>query len=197
MTQVAQGHQPDLSSAMLVDRGSGNWILQINSSLTALQYEVKSRFGENAYSSPAEFQQLVNQHMRRSINLVFNGTDTASISNSFVKLGHSSSVVLELNNVPSDVLVVAISIESFKDINRNKCAFGIVQEGTSSAQIMLSNTNGHQTRLAKENGKFVSKPESVTLDITKYHYLSFAILICALGVVGFQSFRARRSVVYQ
>ncbi len=186
----AQAHQPDISTAMLIERENGDWLLQVNCSLTALQYEVTNHFGEDAYSTPEEFQKLVIQHMRENLSLVFNENESAMLDNAYVRLGHASSVVFELNNVPLDFREVAVSMASFKSINKHKCAFGIKQDETSSERVILDETNGHQSQLTKKNAKFVSEPKLGSFDITKYHYLSFALLI---GGFGLRRLYARRS----
>lgn len=192
VTFGASAHQPDISTAMLIEQGKGHWVLQLNTSLTALQYEVKTHFPEGAYKTPEEFQQLVIDHMRENLIVVFNKTDTTSLKNAYVKLGHAASVVFELSNVPETMNEVYVKNESFKDIHRNQCAFGIVKKGISSDQFALNENNQHEVRLILKEDQFVSVTADSNESIAVYLYIVLGLLTCVLGMLFFKTIKSKK-----
>lgn len=93
-------HQPDLSSTMLVEHEDGKWILQVRAALTAFEYEVNTHYGKDSYKTPEEFNALVIRHLSENISISFNANEVIELKNGQVKLGHETSAVFEVANVP-------------------------------------------------------------------------------------------------
>jgi hypothetical protein len=142
-----QAHQADISTTMLVERGEGQWLLQINASLAAFEYEVKTVFPEATFDSPEAFQQLVLDLMLANLEIDFNDGTKAKLHNGIVKLGHETNVVFELKSVPGDLASVSVRNTTFKDIHRNQSALVFLKKGFESKQQILDGSNGHTIRL--------------------------------------------------
>ncbi|SFA81603.1 hypothetical protein [Algoriphagus aquimarinus] len=186
----ATAHQSDISTAMLIERSEGQWVFQFNTSLTALQYEVQTIYGQNSYATPEEFQRLVIEHMKANFQLVFNQDNPAVISNTYVKLGHAFSVVFELEGVPAEISEVFVKSESFKDIYKNQSLFGIVRNGETSNQFILDNDNQHEARVLAEGDQFVS---AISGTDTNYLVISLGVLLLALGAALYYKFKQKSS----
>lgn len=141
-----QAHQPDISTTMLVERGEGRWLLQLNASLTAFEYEVKTVFPGKTYSTPAEFQQLVLDLVLAKVEIDFNDGTKAELLNGIVKLGHETNVVFELKNVPASLTSVSVRNSTFRDIHRNQSALVFLKKGFERKQQILDGSNGHTLR---------------------------------------------------
>jgi hypothetical protein len=146
-------HQPDISTTMLSQRDDGKWMLQITSSLTAFQAEVKARFSENAYASVEDFERLVLQHIRENVFFCINQRDTLLLGNAFVKVGHETSVVFEVAGMPENIASVQAQNTSFKDIHSNQSALIILKKGFQTKHFVLNNDNAHRANLIFDGQK--------------------------------------------
>lgn len=146
-------HQPDISTTMLSQRDDGKWMLQITSSLTAFQAEVKTRFSENTYASVEEFEGLVLQHVRENVLFCINQRDTLQLGNAFVKVGHETSVVFEVMGMPENIASVYAQNTSFKDIHSNQSALIILKKGLPKEHFVLNNDNAHCVNLTFDGQK--------------------------------------------
>lgn len=176
---IANAHQPDISSLTLIEQESGIWTVQINASMTAFQYEVRSAFGEDSYASPEEFNQLVLEHFRKNIMLRINGEDV-TLNKGFVKLGHATAAVFELGDVPVEIEHVWIKNEGFKNIHDSQSIFSIVKHGLNKKTLALSEDNNYQTIVSLENNEmFISETP------LNNRWSSSIIIIIALGMIIF------------
>jgi len=147
-------HQADISSTMLIERSPGNWVVQISSALTAFEYEVKTQYGENAFSTPEEFQALVIKHIRNGLAVKFNNKELRLINGS-VKLGHETNVLFELEDFPSTIKTIGVSNTSFINIPRNQSALVVLRKDIPRKQYVLSAKNKHTISLGIENSGIV------------------------------------------
>ena len=155
VTNVLYAHQPDQSSTMLVEKGDGDWVLQVRAALTAFEYEVLYNFGKDSYKTAEEFNELVLTHLRNSIDIVINA-DTISLEGGSVKLGHESSVLFELKNRITNIETVSVIQKSFVDISRNQSALVLLKKGMQPQQFILDENNSHEMNLEFRDSVFVA-----------------------------------------
>lgn len=152
---MVQGHQPDVSSTMLIEQPDGSWLLQVRASLTAFQYEVRNKYGEDSYDTPEKFQELVSQHLAEQLTVFFNQKDTAVLQNAYVKLGHETNVVFEVLGVPKIIKSLSVQNSSFQNIHRNQSALLVLKKGFPKEQYILNNSNQHTIELLVDGSQFV------------------------------------------
>lgn len=180
-------HQSNISSTMLIEKENGKWLLQIRSALTAFQYEVKAHYGEDSYDSPEAFQKLVLEHILKNTSLIFNHTETAKFINGYVKLGHESSVVFNVENIPTNIRHIEVKNESFKDISRNQSALIILKKGVSKEQFQLNEDNQHKANLVVEESSI--KLESLNRNKSSSQVLKFSSLGILLMMTAAGTYR--------
>lgn len=173
---VAQAHQADISTTMIIERDNNQWVVQISAALTAFQYEIQAHYGDSAYATPEAFQALVISHLKDNVSLSFNGKDTARIEHAYVKLGHETNVVFEISGVPAVIRSADIRNSSFKDIHRNQSALVLLKKGFSKQQFLLNNANQHTANLVV-NGK------AFQLAVTKIGNPGLALWLLAPGLL--------------
>ncbi|MGB6151726.1 MAG: hypothetical protein WBG48_07025 [Pricia sp.] len=154
ITMSAKAHQANVSTTMLVERENNTWVLQISTSLTAFQQEIRTHFSETPYKTPEEFQQMVLEHMKNNLNLSFNGNEDISFGKGFVKLGHDTKVVFEVFGIPLEIKSVLFQNTAFKDIHRNQSALILMKEGFSKEHFVLNNANNHTLKLYVDGNTF-------------------------------------------
>lgn len=154
-TYFAHGHQPDISSTMLVEQENGHWLLQVRASLTAFQYEIRNHYGENSYDSPEKFKDLVVEHIMQNFVLTGNDKDSIQLQNGYVKLGHETNVVFEMMGMPKDLDRMAITHKSFSNIHRNQSILLVLKQGVAKDQFILNESNDHTALLTLKDNRFV------------------------------------------
>ena len=191
VVNAAFGHQPDLSSTMLIEKADGQWVLQVRSALTALEYEVKYSESENEYETPEEFQQLVIDHIKDNIKISFN-KQAVTLDGGVVNLGHETSVVFILEGLHNTIDEIDITHTSFSKINRNKSLLIIMKDSLKPQQFVLDSKNGHQAQLYIQNGKFENRIKSDSLPMTPAHTPSWRwpmvglVFLLFFGVLGYR-----------
>jgi hypothetical protein len=167
-----KAHQPDISTTMLVEKDQNQWLLQISGALTGFQYAIKDHYGDAAYATPEEFQDLVLNHLQENLSIIFNDHDKVSFANGFVKLGHETNVVFEIKTVPNTIESIQVKNSSFKNIYHNQSALIILKKGIEQQQFILNNDNEHQVEVIINGNKFQLVKQSK------------AYLIYLLGALG-------------
>ncbi|WP_423999989.1 hypothetical protein [Maribacter sp. IgM3_T14_3] len=152
---LGYAHNPDASTIMLVEKENNIWVLQISSSLTAFQQEVRTHFAETPYKTPEEFQQMVLEHIKNNLDISFNDGSKITLGQGMVKLGHETKVVFEVFGIPSDLQSIRVRNTAFKDIGRSQSALFIFKDGFSKDQFILNNDNDHTLNLKVNGNKFV------------------------------------------
>lgn len=182
-----QAHHVDVSSTMLVEQSDNSWVLQIRTALTALDYEIKAKELETPYKTAEEFQALVLQHVKDNLQIYFNEEDEVELKNGRVKLGHESSIVFEVEGVPTIINSVYVKNSSFKNIHRNQSALIVLKQGFKKNQFTLNEKNEHAMRLKVADKQFEPFETIVmTSEITNNHNYTYAgIVFLLLGLVGF------------
>lgn len=143
----AKAHQADISSFTLVEEQPGHWMLQLNASMTAFQYEVRNAYGIDSYASPEEFNQLLLTHLKSNISIEVNGKNIM-LENGLVQLGHATTVAFELTGVPKTLETVFVKNKGFENINRSQAIFTIVKEGVDKSSFLLSEANEYQLKVS-------------------------------------------------
>jgi len=181
-----QAHQTEISSTMLVEQAPNNWVLQIRTALTGLDYEIKAKKLAKPYESVEEFQALVLQHVKDNMHIYFNEKDTVSLRNGKVKLGHESSVVFQVVGVPSTINSVYVKNTTFKNIHRNQSALILIKKGFKKRQFTLNNKNDHAMHLKVADAQFIPFEAAMmtaeippTSSYTTYVYAGIAFLLLA------------------
>ena len=142
-TVTASAHQADLSTTMLVERADGAWELHLIASLTAFQYEVQTHYGEDAYATPEAFEELVVEHLQRTIAVRFENREAVTLTPIRVALGHETRVAFSLTGVPETVAGVEVTNTAFADIHRNKSALVVIRPNAEQQHFELTAENGH------------------------------------------------------
>jgi len=154
-SKFAFAHQPDLSTVIISATDKGQVLLQINSSLTAFQSEIKYINGEGAYQTPEEFQDLVIQHFNENFTIILNEKDTLTFHNPEVFLGHETKIVTEIKGVPKNIERIYLKNGIFKDIHNNQSTVIFYLEGFPQKQnYTLSNDNNQELSLKLKNGEW-------------------------------------------
>ena len=167
---LGYAHNPDASTTMLVEKENNTWVLQISSSLTAYQQEVRT---------PEEFQQMVLEHIKNNLDISFNDGSKITLGQGIVKLGHETKVVFEVFGIPSDLQSIRVRNAVFKDIGRSQSALFIFKDGFSKDQFILNNDNDHTLNLKVNGNKFVeASQQNAGMDS------SYVILI-VMSLLGF------------
>lgn len=171
-----QAHQPDLASIILAEQEDNKWILQVRSALTAFDYEIEEYFGEGAYATPEEFQELVVNYTRERIAIRFNEGDAAVLQHGMVKLGHETNVIFQLEGIPETIHSLMVESSTFSDIPNSQGVLMIYKEGYAKNQFMLNKNNGHSIRLEADGTRFV------VADQQQGRAQPFLLLIAGLGL---------------
>ena len=176
---LGYAHNPDASTTLLVEKKNNTWVLQISSSLTAFQQEVRTHFAETPYKTPEEFQQMVLEHIKNNLDISFNDGSKITLGQGIVKLGHETKVVFEVFGIPSDLQSIRVRNAAFKDIGRSQSALFIFKDGFSKEQFILNNDNDHTLNLKVNGNKFVeASQQNAGMDS------SYVILI-VMSLLGF------------
>lgn len=130
-----------------MEQADGTWMLQVRTALAALEYEVDTRFGKHAYTTPEAFNTLVINHLIDNITLTANEKKTATLHNGQVKLGHETLAVFEVLGMPKKIKSIRISNTAFRDIYNNQGALIILKKDFSKHQFWLNETNKHTVQL--------------------------------------------------
>jgi len=177
----ASAHQPDISTLTLIEQQPGKWMLQLNASMTAFQYEVRNEYGENSYASPEEFNQLLLKYLRAQITIQVNGEDVM-LGNGLVQLGHATAVAFEVSGMPEVMEKVFIKNQGFENIYHSQIIFAIVQEGLDKSQFILNEANNYQLHVYLKDTQVLSAVKSwkgswTILSITISAAMLFAFLM--------------------
>ena len=179
---MAQAHQADLSTTMLVEQNEDQWVFQIRASLTAFQYEVRTHFAETPYKTPEEFKDFVIEHVKNNVTIYFNETDSVTLRNPYVKLGHETNVVFEVVGVPKNIASVFVKNSSFNNIHRNKSALVLLKKGFEKEQFVLNNDNEHSAELIVNEKSFELKDnQNISVASFSNSYMKLGLIILLLG----------------
>jgi hypothetical protein len=154
MSFTAIAHQPDISSTMLIEQSPNTWVLQIRTALTAFEYEVKMKYGENAYKTPEEFKDLVLELIKNNMSIVFN-KQKIELANGSVKLGHETSVVFEVIGTSEAIETISVSNRVFTDIHKNQSALLLIKKGVPKEHFVLNEKNEHTILLRYNGSRFI------------------------------------------
>lgn len=152
---TAFAHQPSISSTILAEQEEGKWVLQIRAALTAFEYEVEARYGENAFATPEEFRELVVEHLQKEILLRLNDGTVVPLEDGKVSLGHETTVTFQLVGTPKEVTSLMVRNAAFSNISHNQSALYVVKEGFSKKHFMLSDENAHTADLQVTDNEFI------------------------------------------
>ncbi len=130
----AQAHEANISTTMVVKQGE-KWLLQVRTSLTAFQTEVRTHFADTPYKTPDEFKAFAIAHAKNNISVSFDGADNVVLKNPYIKLGHETVLIFELVDVPADFKTIQITNSCFKDVYRNQSSFVVMKEGFSQEEV--------------------------------------------------------------
>lgn len=189
MPFLTMAHQPDVSSTMLVEQSPDKWVLQVRSALSALEYEIRFTYGENAYSTSEEFQALVVDYMQKNISVAFDG-QRVDLLNGYAKLGHESSVVFEIYDAPKSLNIIEVRNSAFKDISKNQSALMVFKKDVAKEQFVLNVANKHTAKLKFENTKFVQLNTNIAKSsfplIPSATFGIMALLLIATGIIYYR-----------
>lgn len=179
---IAEAHQPDLSSTLLVEQGENKWVLQIRAALTAFEYEIHQHYGKESYTTPEEFQDLVLRYVQDNITMLCNQTNYTELKNGLVQLGHETNVVFEVKGIPETLEKIEFKNSSFKDISRNQSALIILKKDFAKQQVFLNNKNQHSVKLKVKGSEFVTLTKETSKAMVKTGVFSGLMLLLALGL---------------
>lgn len=174
-------HSPKYSSTILKEQKNNEWILVVQAPLNALQYEIIAHYGESAYSTPEEFQELVINHLTENISIKINGTDAIVLQNGRVKLGHESSVTFQMVDMPGEINSLLVKNSSFQNIHKNENALVILKDGFAKNMFTLKNDNQYTAGLTISGNKFVQDTAAENGQSPTHIYFIIGLLGLALG----------------
>ncbi|GGZ13107.1 hypothetical protein GCM10007049_01090 [Echinicola pacifica] len=177
-SHAVMAHDPDISSLALVEQPNGGWMIQLNASMTAFQYEVRQAFGEDSYSSPEEFNQLLLDHLKENIRLQINGHKMA-LKNGMVNLGHATTVAFDLGQLPDGVEEIFIDNKAFENIYHSQVIFSLNKEGIDQSRFILNQANDYQMSLSLKDNQVL---EATSSRADPWKLITVSLL--ALGLVG-------------
>ena len=177
-------HSPDNSTAFLAEQDGGEWIVQLNTALTAFEHEIHYNYSDSAYSTPEEFRQLVVEYCKANFILVANGSDTLSYANVAVRLGHATDVVFQVANMPASLSELTVINRVFQDIGRSNSTFVMLKKGYPKAQASLTKNNGFtETFEVGSDTIEISRPSALA-SVGTFTWVVAGVLIAVL-VGGF------------
>ncbi len=138
---------------MIYDQ-QGKSLLVIKSSLSAFESEITYTYPHVSFQSPEEFQELVIQHFYKKCLLVVND-DTIRFSHPQVMLGHETTLVAEIEHLPSKIESLYIQNMVFGDIYNSVCEVILSKSDFAQKQFLLNADNNREARLVVENGSWV------------------------------------------
>jgi hypothetical protein len=153
-------------------------MLQLNASLTAFQYEVVNTYGEDSYSSPEEFNELLVNYLKKKIVIQVNGEEVI-LEKGLVRLGHATTVAFELSGVPEQMDEMFVKNKGFENINNSQVIFSIIKEGMDKDQFLLNEENNFQINL------FLTEGQVVLVDSnSNTMWLTLLAVVLILGPLG-------------
>ncbi len=197
-TLLAKAHQPDISSTMLIEHAPNEWVLQVRVALTALEYEVKVQFGDSAYATPEEFEALVIEHLKNNLSVQFNGEEPSVLQSKQVRLGHETSIIFKVSEVPAAIESISVTNSSFGEIQRSQSALIVFKNGFAKNQFLLNADNHYTANLLADDSKFtlLNKAKPTNISILPSNLTLVAAIVVLIGVALFLwvRLRANRSV---
>jgi hypothetical protein len=172
-------HNPDVSTTMLVEKENNIWVLQISSSLTAFQQEVRTHFAETPYKTPEEFQQMVLEHIKNNLEISVNNGSKITLGKGIVKLGHETKVVFEVFGIPSDLQTIHVKNATFNDIGRSQSVLFVFKNGFSKDHFVLNNANYHTLNLMVSGNEFFETGKN------EASLISYQLVFVLIGIMGF------------
>ena len=189
--KALNAHQPDISSIMIYEQ-NGKSILLIKSSLTAFEAEVHYIFGEDAYKTPEEFNQLVTQLFQQHCFVIAN-KDTIQFANIQVQLGHETNLFAELDNLPKTIKSLKIRNALFKDMHNNRCELILTLNGLPQKQYIFDNSNNHEVNLEADNGKWVIASTNKAFYLNPGFLSLLAVIVIIILVVAVPRGKSRHA----
>ncbi|WP_416866800.1 MAG: hypothetical protein ACMVP2_03905 [Imperialibacter sp.] len=181
----AIAHQPDISSFTLIEKEPGQWMLQLNASMTAFQYEVRNAYGLDSYASAEEFNQLLLTHLKGQIDIRVNDREV-TLENGMVMLGHATTVAFELSGVPGNVEEVFVKNKGFQNIYHSQGLFSIVKEGLARSRFVLSEANDYQLNVTLKDNEILLA-ETASNDFGSVLVIILIVGLSAVFLFNYQS----------
>ncbi|MGB5417513.1 hypothetical protein [Algibacter sp.] len=148
------GHNPSLSGTTLHQTEDNKWVLQVSASLTSFQSEVHRTYGEDSYTTPEAFNELVVKLLSESITVSFNGAGNFKLKDPKVRLGHETKVAFLIDEVPTTINSLIVENNAFKSIFKNESLLIIARKEGGNQKFTLNNDNDHKVELINNNSKF-------------------------------------------
>ncbi|UZR98956.1 DUF6702 family protein [Chondrinema litorale] len=181
---TTKAHQPNISSFILIEKDPELWMLQLNASITAFEYEVKNEYGKDSYNSTEEFNQLLLKHLKEQITIKINDKNVP-LKNGRVQLGHSTTIVFDLAKANDGITEeIFVKNNSFQNIYNSQTIFSIIKEEFDRTRSVLNKKNDFQISVSLIDHQFIME-ESPKNDIW-FILFSLAVLI----VIGIYSYSA-------
>lgn len=179
MSLMAAAHQPTTSTTMFSKTENGTWVLQVNSSLTAFESEIHYHYGKDSYKTAQEFEELVIKYLKKHIEVLANNKIVINLNQAYVKLGHETNVVFEIDTIPTPLTLMMVTNNSFKDINRSKSAFIILMDGYEKDHFVLEKDNNFTASIINTGSKFELKEvsEKRNRNIITYSLLAISVIL--------------------
>jgi len=196
-TFAAKAHQPNLASLTLVETEGGNWLIQFNCALSALQGIVDAEYTEEAYASPAEFEALVDSLFRQHLELNIEAA-RVNLGRIRVSLGHESRILAELINVPTDWKTASIRCSLLEGYSQAQLQFVVRNLQQQLARTTLTKLNAFTAVATRDESRLHAEGMKWAPAAASMYGLGLPIGIgVALGILalsGYLYFRPRRTV---
>ena len=155
-------HSPQISTLTLVQNKDNTWTLMMRASLSAYQYELTDGYinGQTNSMQAADFQPLLLAHLRKNIRIRANGSDTISLQNGQVVLGHQTDVRFDVVGMPEQVQLLDVQQLSFAGLGQHVCILKVITQTGGSSTFVLQQDTDYAVSLARQDNGLaeVAKP---------------------------------------
>ena len=153
LTGPGWAHSPQISTVTLVQNKDNTWTLMMGASLSAYQYALADGHINRQTNSiqAADFQPLLLAHLRKNIRIKANGSDTISLQNGRVVLGHETDVRFDVVGMPEQVQLLDVQQLSFAGLGQHVCILKVITQTSGSLTSVLQQDNDYAVSLARQN----------------------------------------------
>ncbi|WP_340153700.1 hypothetical protein [uncultured Marivirga sp.] len=173
-------NEPKKSSFSLIENVTGEWIINLNASITAFQYELEFQERATNYTSIEEFKQVLLKHIKESIHLTINGGIKPILLEGKVMVDKTTTVAFKLGGLPDHIEQVYLKNESFTHINSDKFIFIISKLGLANQEFIVSTATNNQLNIIINENEIT--PTAIPI---KSNLSSISILATAVGLLVF------------
>ncbi len=180
-------HKPYLSNLLIYEQNEKKLLL-IKSSLTVIELEIKYNYKNHSCKTPLEFIKLIEIHFHKNCFITINDK-IIKYKNLQVILGHETSILAELIDVPNKINSILVQNTFFKDMPNYKCEVMFSASNFPKKQCVIENSNNKAINLLYKDNQWTYIEKDNFLLI----YIVFLIIITifSLTILSLLLFKLR------